>query len=290
MAAWPSLSTRSPEWTRQTPYSRHLHRCKFTCLRPITTLMNYHYWWNCAWPLARERDSGPTGLGKTFVMIGFTSRSEEPMRASGNLPSGSTFKRRSRPFTVRAWVRFEGASSRSWRRIGSRNDIALCRPSPARRSRMVAGPQHHRGRQTLSLGELPVAQALFPDANSPPPLRENEVAHWTWRERLTLPTDKTLPICPTTSPRHERPPADAGPQCPIGSWNAPARLAALEISERKPVARAGQRGSKGEAWSWARGRRLVFTTDFRKQRGGRARARQIGIETVGALCAAIKTR
>ena len=39
------------------------------------------------------------------------------------------------------------------------------------------GPQHHRGRQTLSLGELPVAQALFPDANSPPPLRENEVAH-----------------------------------------------------------------------------------------------------------------
>lgn len=36
-------------------------------------------------------------------------------------------------------------------------------------------PQHDRGRQTISLGELPVAQALFPDANSPP-LRENEVA------------------------------------------------------------------------------------------------------------------
>jgi len=39
------------------------------------------------------------------------------------------------------------------------------------------GPQHHRGRQALSLGELPVAQALFPDANSPPQLRGNEVAH-----------------------------------------------------------------------------------------------------------------
>jgi len=36
-------------------------------------------------------------------------------------------------------------------------------------------PRHDRGRQTLSLSELPVAQALFPDANSPP-LRENEVA------------------------------------------------------------------------------------------------------------------
>ena len=36
-------------------------------------------------------------------------------------------------------------------------------------------PQHDRGRQTLSLGELPVVQALFPDASNPP-LRENEVA------------------------------------------------------------------------------------------------------------------
>jgi len=40
-------------------------------------------------------------------------KGEEPMRASGNLPSGSTFMRKSRPFTVRARVRFEGASSRS---------------------------------------------------------------------------------------------------------------------------------------------------------------------------------
>jgi len=48
----------------------------------------------------------------------------------------------------------------------------------------VAGPHrsngsprlpHDRGRQALSLGELPVAQALFPDANGPP-LSENEVA------------------------------------------------------------------------------------------------------------------
>jgi len=64
-----------------------------------------------------------------------------------------------------------------------------------------------------------------------------------------LPTDRTLQICPRTSPRHERPPANAGPQRPIGSWSAPARLAALEISQGKPVARAGQRGSKD--WSFS---------------------------------------
>jgi len=35
--------------------------------------------------------------------------------------------------------------------------------------------RHDRGRQTLSLGVLPVAQAFFPNANGPP-LRDNEVA------------------------------------------------------------------------------------------------------------------
>ena len=50
-------------------------------------------------------------------------------------------------------------------------------PAVAGPPRLKGGPRppHDRGWQTLSLGELPVAQALFPDANSPP-LRENEVA------------------------------------------------------------------------------------------------------------------
>jgi len=59
-------------------------------------------------------------------------------------------------------------------RVGKRHRIV---PAVAGPPRLNGGPrpQHDRGRQTLSLGELPVAQALFQDANSPP-LRENEVA------------------------------------------------------------------------------------------------------------------
>jgi hypothetical protein len=48
-------------------------------------------------------------------------------------------------------------------------------PAVARPPQSNGGPKHDRGRQTLSLGELPVVQALFPDANNPP-LRDNEVA------------------------------------------------------------------------------------------------------------------
>ncbi len=50
-------------------------------------------------------------------------------------------------------------------------------PAAASAPRSSGGPrpQHDRGRQPLAVGELPVVQGLFPDANSPP-LRENEVA------------------------------------------------------------------------------------------------------------------
>ena len=61
-------------------------------------------------------------------------------------------------------------------RVKKRHRIVPAIASPPQ-SNGGPGPQHHRGRQALSLGELPVAQALFPDANSPPPLRGNEVAH-----------------------------------------------------------------------------------------------------------------
>jgi hypothetical protein len=59
-------------------------------------------------------------------------------------------------------------------RVEKRQRIVPAVASPPRSN---GGPrtQHDRGRQTLSLGELPVAQALFPDAGSPS-LRVNEVA------------------------------------------------------------------------------------------------------------------
>lgn len=61
-------------------------------------------------------------------------------------------------------------------RVKKRLRIAPAIASPPQ-SNGGPGPQHHRGRQALSLGEPPVAQALFADANSPPPLRKSEVAH-----------------------------------------------------------------------------------------------------------------
>jgi hypothetical protein len=61
-------------------------------------------------------------------------------------------------------------------RVKKRHRIVPAIASPLQ-SNGGPGPQHHRGRQALSLGERPVAQALFPNANRPPPWRENEVAH-----------------------------------------------------------------------------------------------------------------
>ena len=59
-------------------------------------------------------------------------------------------------------------------RVEKRHRAVPALPGP-HRSNGGPKPRQDRGRQTLSLGELPVAQTLFPDANRHP-LSENEVA------------------------------------------------------------------------------------------------------------------
>jgi len=59
-------------------------------------------------------------------------------------------------------------------RVQKRQPIVPAAASPPR-SNGSPRPQHDRGRQALSLRELPVPRTLFPDVNRPS-LRENEVA------------------------------------------------------------------------------------------------------------------